>query len=139
MLAFLFPIRPYLYTPVLDDGTYGYQRINVESQRADPDSMLNRMREMIAVRRKHPALRRGGVHFLEPANPATLAYLRSHGDETILVVSNLSAEPQVAELDLETLAGVRPADLFTEEKLPPVEAVPYRVELNGYQYCWLRC
>lgn len=128
-----------LYTPVLDDRTYGYRSVNVESQRADPHSNLNRMREMISVRKTHPALSRGRVRFLEPANLATLAYLRSHGDETILIVSNLSSEPQVAELDLEDLAGVRPTDLFTREKLPRVKPGPYRLELDGYQYRWLRC
>ena len=36
-----------LCCPVIDDNIYGYRRVNVEAQRADLGSPLNRMREMI--------------------------------------------------------------------------------------------
>jgi maltose alpha-D-glucosyltransferase/alpha-amylase len=128
-----------LYSPVLSDQTYGYQHVNVESQRADPRSLLNWMRTAIAIRRNHPSLSRGGVHFVEPTNLAILAYLRDRGEETILVCSNLSSEPQVATLELGSLAGVEPVDLFTGERLPPIGKEAYRLELHGYQFRWLRC
>ena len=47
---------------------------------------------MIAVRKAHPAFGRGELQLLAPAGVAVLAYLRVHGDETILVVNNLSDE-----------------------------------------------
>ncbi|UCC88055.1 MAG: maltose alpha-D-glucosyltransferase, partial [Anaerolineales bacterium] len=51
-----------LYCPVIDDPTYGYQQVNVEAQQADPDSLLNQMRNMIRIRKAHAALGRGEVH-----------------------------------------------------------------------------
>jgi maltose alpha-D-glucosyltransferase/alpha-amylase len=128
-----------LYTPVLDDPTYGFRRVNVESQHVDPRSLLNWMRNKIAIRKAHPALCRGGIDFLEPANLAILAYLRSHDDETIVVVNNLSSEAQVTMLELGSLAGIQPIELFTGERLQPIEAEPYRLELDAYQSRWLRC
>jgi maltose alpha-D-glucosyltransferase/alpha-amylase len=126
-----------LYDPVIDDETYGYQRINVEAQHADPGSLLNRMREMIRVRQANPAFGRGDLHFLEPANQAVLAYLRTHGDVTLLAINNLSAEPQTVALDLTSHADVAPTDLFTGEKLPAIAVEPYWLHLSPYQYYWL--
>jgi maltose alpha-D-glucosyltransferase/alpha-amylase len=127
-----------LYCPVMDDDTYGYRQINVEAQRANPGSLLNRMREMIQVRKTHPAFGRGEVHLLEPANRAVLAYTRTYDDETLLVVNNLSPESQSVELELATWAGVQPIDTFTGERLVTIATTPYRLELEGYGYRWLQ-
>jgi maltose alpha-D-glucosyltransferase/alpha-amylase len=128
----------HLYCPVIDDDTYGFRRINVETERATPGSLLNRMREMIRIRKAHPALGRGEIHFLEPDNKAVLAYLRIYGDETILVVNNLFSEPQLVELDLANYANAHLTDLFTGDLLPTLAAAPYRLELDRYGYHWLR-
>jgi maltose alpha-D-glucosyltransferase/alpha-amylase len=127
-----------LYCPVINDETYGYRQVNVEAQLADPDSLLSRMRRMIRIRKAHAALSRGEIHFLEPANRVVLAYLRTYGDETILVVNNLSPDPHLVELELSAWSGAQSADLFTEEKLPGLTPAPYRLKLGRYGYRWLR-
>jgi maltose alpha-D-glucosyltransferase/alpha-amylase len=128
-----------LYTPVLDDPIYGNQRVNVEAQESDSDSLLNWMRSMIAIRKAHLALSRGAVTFLDTANPAILAYQRRHEDQTVLVISNLSPSAQSTTLELDWLAGTQPVDLFNGESLPAVGIAPYHLQLEGYQYRWLRC
>ena len=127
-----------LYAPLIDDEVSGYRRVNVQAQRADPDSLLNRLRAMIRVRQGHPAFGRGAIRFLELPNPAVLAYLRSHDDETILVINNLSPEPQTVALDLSSWAGARPRDLFGGPALRSVNAAAYPLTLGRYQYRWLR-
>jgi maltose alpha-D-glucosyltransferase/alpha-amylase len=127
-----------LYCPVIDNDTYGYRRLNVEAQRAKHGSLLNRMRKMIQVRKAHPAFGRGEVRFLEPANQAVLAYTRTYGDETILVVNNLSSDPQSVELELTGGTDAQPIDLFTAEKLPAITNTPYRLKLERYGYRWLQ-
>ena len=127
-----------LYCPVINDDTYGYRQVNVDVKRADPGSLLNRMREMIHVRKAHPAFGRGDVHFLEPANQAVLAYTRTHDDETILVVNNLSSDLQSVELELATWADAQPIDLFTEERLRAIASTAYQLKLERYGYRWLR-
>jgi maltose alpha-D-glucosyltransferase/alpha-amylase len=126
-----------LYCTVIDDAVYGYQQLNVKAQQADPGSILNRMREMIRVRKAHPALGRGEIQFLELGNRAVLAYLRRHGQETVLSVNNLSPEEQAIELDLASFAGTEPTDLFTGKRLPPVTQEPYHLALSRYGYQWL--
>ena len=126
-----------LYAPVIDDESYGYHRLNVEAQQGDPGSLLNWMRKAIRVRKAHAALGRGEVRFLEAANRAVLAYLRSDGEETILVANNLSEEEQVIELDLAELAGKQPRDLLSGEVGPTVPGGTYQVTLPRYGYRWL--
>jgi len=127
-----------LYLPVIDDEVYGYRRINVEDQRADPGSLLNWIRKAIRTRKAHPALGRGDVRFLEAENRAVLAYLRTHEEETILAVHNLSAEEQKVELDLAEFSGSEPVDLLRGAGLPVVAEGPCGLVLERYGYRWLR-
>jgi maltose alpha-D-glucosyltransferase/alpha-amylase len=127
-----------LYCPVLDDETYGYRRLNVEAQRDDPASLLNKMRQMIRIRHAHPAFGRGGIQFLESANRAVLAYVRAGGSQTILCVNNLSSEPQMVDFDLAAWAGAKPVDLFTGQGTPPLTTDLQRFELHRYEYRWLQ-
>ena len=93
---------------------------------------------MIAVRKTVPAFGRGELQLLAPAGHAVLAYLRVSGDETILVVNNLSDETQAIDLDLTAFADAQPADLFTGQTLPTVTDAPYLLDLPRYGYRWLR-
>ena len=74
-----------LYSPVIMDPVWGYEAINVEAQQSDPSSLLNWMRNMIALRKLFSVFGRGSIEFLDPANRKILAYLRTYEDEQVLV------------------------------------------------------
>jgi hypothetical protein len=88
-----------LYSPVIDDETYGYRKVNVEAQRADPGSLYHTLRRMIQARKRHASLGTGDFQWLAPDNRSVMAYTRSRPGETMLVLNNLSAEAQTACLD----------------------------------------
>jgi maltose alpha-D-glucosyltransferase/alpha-amylase len=121
-----------LALPVIDDPIYGYQQINVQAQRAASDSLLNQIIRLLRVRRQHPTFGRGNLQLLATPAPALLAYLRQ-GDETLLVVNNLSSEPQAILLDLPGLPAGKLLDLLSGETL----TAP-RLQLAGYGYRWLK-
>jgi maltose alpha-D-glucosyltransferase/alpha-amylase len=123
---------------VNDDDTTGFRYVNVAAQRCDPDSLLTRMREMLAVRKAHPAFGRGELRLLAPDDRSVLAYLRIGEDETLLVVNNLSAEPREVVLTLPGPAGAPAVDLFTERPLARVTAAPFRLNLEPHGYRWLK-
>ena len=125
------------YFPLIDDDTFGYQQVNVAQQRADPDSLLNHMRTMMAVRKANPAFARGDFKMLEPENRAVLAFLRTWDGVNLLAINNLSTEPQMVALDLAAFAGSTPVDLFTGERLPAVTAEPWSLALGPSGYRWL--
>jgi len=70
-----------------------YHVRNVESQQADPNSMLNFTRDMIKLRRETPALQRGDFTMLTAQPKDTLAYLRETAEQTILVALNFKDSP----------------------------------------------
>jgi len=78
-----------------------YRRINVRTELADPGSLLNWHRRLIALRRSNAALRAGGVVMLDQANASVLSYARVAADgRAVLVLLNMSADPQIVLLDL---------------------------------------
>ncbi|HEY3766699.1 MAG TPA: maltose alpha-D-glucosyltransferase [Gaiellales bacterium] len=107
-----------LYLPAISDPEYG--AVNVESQQANPNSLLWWMKRMIALRKRYQAFGRGSLEFLLPENRKVLAYLREFGDERILVVCNLSRRAQYVELDLRRLEGLIPEELLGHSQFPPV-------------------
>jgi alpha-glucosidase len=65
---------------------------SVSAQDADPDSTLNAVRTFLRWRKRQPALVQGDIRFLEAREPV-LAFTRSDGAQSLLVVFNLSGMP----------------------------------------------
>jgi len=127
-----------LYSPLNVDALYGYQAINVEAQERSQTSLLNWMKRIIRLRRRHPAFGRGRFEALHPANNRVLAFLRVHGDETLLVACNLSRYSQAAELDLSRFAGCTPIELFGETPFPRIGELPYFLTFGPHTFFWFR-
>lgn len=72
----------------------GVDQTNVETEDADPDSMLSFYRALLAFRRGHSVWGTGDMHLLPLDNPALLAFTRQNGEEAYLVVESFSEDPQ---------------------------------------------
>lgn len=127
----------HLYLPVVSDPAFGYQSINVESQKEMPHSLLLWMKRMIAVRKGYSVFGRGAITFLRPPNGKVLVYLRQHDEVTLLLVHNLAGTAQSVELDLKAFAGSEPVELLGESRFPTVTEQPYILTLAPYGYYWL--
>ncbi len=125
-----------LVLPAIMDPLYGFEAINVEAQSRDPHSVLNWTRRMLAVRCKHAVFGCGTLRFLYPKNRKILAYLREHGDETILCVANVARSPQAVELDLSEFAGRVPIELTAGSLFPPIGQLTYLLTLPPYGFYW---
>src|ERR1700739_2354844 len=116
-----------LYSPVIMDPVWGYEAINVEAQQGDPSSLLNWMRNMIALRKLFRVFGRGTMEFLNPPNRKVLAYLRRYEDQQVLCVANLSRFAQPVDLELAELAGMTPVEMIGYVQFPIIERQPYRL------------
>jgi len=125
-----------LYAPVIQAEPFGPAQVNVESQAADPASLLNWNRSVLHLRRQHPAFGRGTLRLLPTAQPALLAYVREHDGQTLLLVHNLAPNEQVFMLDLSAYAGYRLEDLLHPEAPAEAAANPWPFELEGYGFRW---
>ncbi|HEY7350747.1 MAG TPA: maltose alpha-D-glucosyltransferase [Ktedonobacterales bacterium] len=127
-----------LYSPLIMDPVFGYQAVNVEAQQRSPSSLLNWTRRMIRIRKRYPVFGRGSIEFLRPENKKVLAYLRSDGEQTVLVVANLSRFSQPVELDLQRFRGMSLIELIGETQFPPVREEPYFLSLGPHGFYWFR-
>jgi maltose alpha-D-glucosyltransferase/alpha-amylase len=127
-----------LWLPLVSDAVYAYQAVNVESQRRNPTSLLNWTRRLIEIRRSTHVFGRGSIEVLKPTNHRVLAFTRTLGRETVLVVNNLAGTAQVVELDLSNLAGAIPIEMFGGSIFPRIGREPYIMMMGPYDFYWFR-
>ncbi len=84
--------KPWL--PVTKD----YKTINVESESADPNSMLNLYRKLIHYRKKSSALTQGVYQSVEIENEDIFTYVRESSKERVVVILNFSSKQQTLSL-----------------------------------------
>ena len=127
-----------LYLPPILNPVYGYQAVNVLSQKRTPHSLLSWMKHIIGLRRSSSVFGSGSIEFLYPANHRVLAYVRQLGKETILVVNNLSSAAQAVELDLRRYKGNILIEMFGRNIFPRIGDLPYLLTMGPYQFFWFR-
>ncbi len=121
-----------VYLPVISEGVFSYQKINVGQAERASDSLLNWLRGALKIRAQHPAFGRGELKTLSSANPAIFAYTRATPDEKLLVINNLSAHKQNVSLNLDARGALR--DLENEKKISFDKEL--NIELPRYGYRW---
>src|SRR5262245_6440278 len=119
------------------DPVWQYEAVNVEAQHVVPSSLLNWIRNMIALRKLFPVFGRGSMKFFDPANRKVLAYMREYQDQRVLCVANLSRFAQPVDLDLSEAEGAIPVEMLGYVEFPAVEHRPYRLTLAPYSFLWL--
>jgi maltose alpha-D-glucosyltransferase / alpha-amylase len=127
-----------LYSPLMLNPVYGYQAVNVESQKRFDHSLLSWMKRLIRVRKGAPVFGRGSIEFLYPANHRILAYIRQLGKETVLCVNNLSSSAQAVELDLRRYKGNILIEMFGKNIFPRIGELPYLLTMGPYEFFWFR-
>ncbi|HEY0592556.1 MAG TPA: alpha-amylase family glycosyl hydrolase [Thermoanaerobaculia bacterium] len=80
------------------------ERVSVEAERDDPRSILSLHRDLIAIRRREPALEIGAYAPLEAAGDV-VAFVRKHGARVLFVVLNLGSRTESFDLQGVDLEG----------------------------------
>ncbi|NLB72061.1 MAG: DUF3459 domain-containing protein, partial [Chloroflexi bacterium] len=110
----------HLYAPVISDPVYSFQKVNVAAQENDPQSLLNKVRHLIAVRKQHPVFGRGDFSWRSFSfeSKAVVAYQRKWQNTRLVVLNNLRNVPvkgwipETAEKFIDVLSGetISPGD-----------------------------
>ncbi len=137
-----------LYSPVVQSLVYNYSLVNVESQLAQSRSLLHWIRNVVHVRKAHPAFGLGGLTMLQTNHESVLAFVRDYegtgtqfGDspEKILCVFSFSHNPVAVTISAESLAGAALSDLFGGGAFPPIgEDGSLTLTLGTQDFFWLR-
>ena len=118
-----------LYLPVVQSLVYNYTLTNVESQLAQSRSLLHWVRNVIHVRKAHPAFGLGTITVLETDHESVIAFVRSYegsgtqfGDspEDVLCVFSFAHNPISVTIQAEQFAGSHLFDLFGGGEFPTV-------------------
>jgi maltose alpha-D-glucosyltransferase/alpha-amylase len=121
--------------PVIDDPIYGYQRVNVEAQRRDPDSLLNWMERKIRMRRECPEISWGDWRIIAVDQPGVLVMRYDYRGHALVILHNLTRRPKAVRID----AGSRRlVDLLAANDSEAGENGRHVIELDPYGYRWFR-
>ena len=125
------------YAEVIHSPEYAPDKVSVAVEIAKPDSLLNSIRKMIAVRKEHPVLATGELIELPEQPPVIGAFLRKDGSETLLILHNLSSQDQKVSCDLDEGSFTCALDLLSGEKRK-ITAGKMELLLQPYGYYWFK-
>jgi maltose alpha-D-glucosyltransferase/alpha-amylase len=126
-------------SPVISDGPYSFQHVNVAAQRRDPNSLLNWMERIIRMRKEVPEIGWGDFSFVRTGSPQVLAMRYAWRNNSVLCMHNLGSEPQEVCLSLQAdEADCVLVNLLSEDHSYPEKKGRHRISLEPYGYRWFR-
>lgn len=124
-----------LYSPVIDRPPFSYKQVNVAAQKDDSTSLWHTIRRMIKLRKQHSAFSEGDLAWIDGGTDAILAFYRTLSNERLLIIHNLSPDPQQVSLELK-FNQLRWTDLFVNQSYITVQE-HLQLHLAPYQFLWL--
>jgi maltose alpha-D-glucosyltransferase/alpha-amylase len=122
---------------VIDDAWYGFEKVSVERQRRDPDSLLNWMERKIRMRRECPEISWGDWKILKTSTDGVLAIQYSWNGSRVTTIHNFAEEPRVARISDKASSDTM-VDLLTSTDSRPDKQGRHVIELEPYGYRWFR-
>lgn len=112
-------------------------RVNVASQRLDPDSLLNWTARLIAARKDCHEMTTGEWDVVDQAEDRALVLRYDEDDRSLLVLHNLSAE--AVEVELKAQEGAGAMEVFCDDAgYDHVDLERPVIRLSPYGYRWIR-
>ncbi|HEY0253881.1 MAG TPA: alpha-amylase family protein, partial [Kofleriaceae bacterium] len=124
--------------PVIDQGPYGYEKINAADQRRDPSSLLNWTERIIRMRKEVPEIGWGEVSVVETKQHGVLALRYDWRNNSVLVVHNLSGEAVEIDLHLGDSAGRKLINLLDTAHSEADHRGHHQITMEPYGYAWYR-
>jgi maltose alpha-D-glucosyltransferase/alpha-amylase len=127
-----------LIHPVINDGVYSCQHINVEAQKRDQTSLLRWMIRMIRLRKECPEIGWGGWEVLNTRSPHVLALCFDWRDNSIVVMHNFAEKAQEVRLSIKRPRAERLVDLIAEGESVADGRGFHSIALEAFGYRWFR-
>jgi len=133
-----------LIAPLISEGPFGYEKINVSDQRSHGDSLLQFMKDLIAVRNTHPEVGICPVQVFEPEEQAREVIVSgyasiegSQDDITLFLFHNLSPDARTATVrPMRAPENSRKA-LFGNGNIVQGDQEKLVVDLPAFGYLWV--
>jgi maltose alpha-D-glucosyltransferase/alpha-amylase len=126
--------------PVISQGPYGFEHINVAQQRRDPNSMLNWTERIIRMRKEVPEIGWGSFSIVATGTPEVLAIRYDWRNNAVLIMHNLNLEPREVCLDMKSGKALERdlINLLSENHSQADAKGIHRILMEPYGYRWYR-
>jgi len=127
-----------LYAPVIDEGEYAFQQINVTAEEKEPNSLLNKMRHLIKVRKENPIFALGEYEFKAKQQTQFLVVHRQYQQDNVFCIHNLTDHAQDARLLLEEFKDRVLFDMLENKEIGQAQEAQSSLVLPPYGFVWLK-
>jgi maltose alpha-D-glucosyltransferase/alpha-amylase len=125
--------------PVISNGPYGFEHVNVADQRRDPNSLLNWMERIVRMRKEVPEIGWGDFSFISSGTPQVLSIQYEWRNNAVLCVHNLSGVPREIRLSVKTgEEACVLVNLLSADHSQPDANGKHRLLMEPYGYRWFR-
>ncbi len=126
-------------TEPMADAVEGARIANVADQKADPNSLMNRIRGMLMARETSPTLQSGAPEIEVPTSAKELlAFQRSTDSERVISMVNLSPNRTTSTIAADVPEGWRVERMHGSHDFDVSGGIPSSVTLEPYEFQWLR-
>ena len=129
-----------LRRPVISSGPFDFRKVNVQTQRRQPDSLLNALERLIRTRKEYPEIGEGRFRLVENDCPGHV-FAHACEDENgnaLLAVHNFAGKTVEVTVYLWDERFTRFLYLFDEFPMEPVKNGKIKAKLAPYGFSWLR-
>ena len=124
--------------PVISQGPYGFEHVNVAAQKRDPNSLMDWTERMIRMRKEVPEVGWGDFSIIPTGKPEVLAIRYDWRNNSVLFVHNLSAVPTEVEFGPAAKVDGQLVNLLASDHSTPDASGKHCILLEPYGYRWFR-
>jgi maltose alpha-D-glucosyltransferase/alpha-amylase len=124
--------------PVISQGPYGFEHVNVAAQKRDPNSLMDWTERMIRMRKEVPEIGWGDFSIIPTGKPEVLAIRYDWRNNSVLFVHNLSAVPTEVEFGPAAKVDGQLVNLLASDHSTPDASGKHCILLEPYGYRWFR-
>jgi maltose alpha-D-glucosyltransferase/alpha-amylase len=133
-----FSLAERLSHPVISEGVYGCEQVNVEKQRRDPHSFLNWLVRMIRQRKETPEIGWGQCSVLQTGHKSVLGLMYEWRGNRVVLLHNFSRQPLEVVLRMKGEGGDLLTNLLVESESRAQENGSHRIAIEEFGYRWFR-
>ena len=124
--------------PVISQGPYGFEHVNVAAQKRDPNSLMDWTERMIRTRKEVPEIGWGDFSILPTGKPEVLAIRYDWRNNSVVFVHNLSVVPTEVEFAPAAKVAGQLVNLLASDHSTPDASGKHCILLEPYGYRWFR-
>ncbi|GAB3772005.1 alpha-amylase family protein [Ramlibacter monticola] len=124
--------------PVIEQGPYGFHKINAADQRRDASSLLNWTERIIRMRKEVPEIGWGDFKVLDTGNDGVLALRYDWRNNAVVTIHNLRNESTEIQIRLADEKGRQLVNLLTQDHSQAHGRGVHTIVMEPYGYHWYR-